>query len=177
MAELRDIFLVRHGDYDDDTLHLNDVGRKQAHNAAEVLTKRWHISGTPVFTSWLHRAIETADIIAQGLSGDGAKAIQSEALALAGNHPEVVKELGTLVCGVVNKVAPELEAESPIVVVTHAPLIAVAMDISTGDVRYGGVYRYDPSVFNNPFYRPRYEAGLDSLIASSIEPSQSAQVQ
>jgi broad specificity phosphatase PhoE len=80
MAEQREIFLVRHGDYDDDTQLLNVVGKRQAHNAAEVLTRKWHLSGTPVLTSWIYRAVETANIIAQKLSVDGASAIQSEAL-------------------------------------------------------------------------------------------------
>lgn len=149
MAEGKRI-LVRHGRYLD-TGGLNAAGKEQARRAADKVA-RLTGSAALILSSTLPRAAETADSIQQKIH---AQVIGSRLISIGGNYPEAIRDLNDFLVRAAALEKVELPPDRDVVVVTHGPLIAMALGYDVDDVDqridYGGVY-----VPHTPWHNPDY---------------------
>lgn len=149
--QFHDIFLVRHGAYDYGTGRLNDKGREQSRQALRELVTHNAGDVALILSSDAPRALETSQIIADGL---GSKIAQSKRIRLSALDPSGVESLdecisqSLLECG--------MPASEQLVVVAHEPLLQVAVHNErkngTPHFENGAVVRYEPGTWNNLGY-------------------------
>lgn len=136
----REIYLVRHGDYYGQGL--SPLGREQAEVAAGTLKGLLNGSGdVTLISSDRQRAVETADIIASKLD---LEVVTSRTIGDAGNEPLVMRgEFTDFLGRCLENAGVNHDPVNPLVVVTHAPMVAAAMGVSWRQVANGQVELYD----------------------------------
>ena len=160
MAELA--FLLRHGDYESNYQgeSLTSLGREQSEQARDDLIARELGGKAYVLSSDARRAMETAEIIGEGL---GVDVIASPQIRRGSSHRCVVDHLGSFLAGSLRLDGGiEPEPDRPFVAVVHAPLIAALKlrrdnaGIESGRVEPFGIDQRDPD----------YDAAMAELILS-----------
>lgn len=155
-------YLVRHGDYDRDTGELNNGGLEQSRQAGDILLSRVLGMEALILTSTAPQTRQTAEILARRLV---ALQVVSRRIELGGRYPMGIQDLDEFV----DKAGGAFIAGRKLVVVTHAPLIAVAQGqsyrTSSDTVAYGGVFDQEPGSWSNPNYEEFFEIGLEADIA------------
>ena len=149
MSYAQGFYLVRHGSYNDDDDALNTVGREShAPQAKNQLIARGVGAGCILLSSDARRAAETAQIIGEGL---GVEPVLSPVINEAGNHAWSVKDLDAVVEQALSEAGVVLDGTSQdLVVVTHAPMLAIARGVASKDIGYGEVLAYTRNSWNNP---------------------------
>lgn len=135
-------YLVRHGSYCwGDDGGLDRTGSEvHATEARDQLIGRGVGAGTILLASTARRTIETAEIIGQGL---GVEPVPSQLIHDAGNGAVPIKNLDTLMERALEECGVAIDSSQDLVVVTHAPMLAVARRlITTKNVSFGEVYEY-----------------------------------
>lgn len=180
---MTELYLVRHGETEWNAarriqgrtdIPLNETGRQQAREAAELLARRrWH----GVYTSPLGRARETASIIAERLGLDGVTAIDAlverdygEAEGMGFDEIEALYPEGVRAPGqetreeVAARVVPallELAERHPgarLVIVSHGGAIRSVLQTAEPDTRH-------PRITNASVHSFRVDDGTLRLIA------------
>lgn len=142
---MSNIYLVRHGDYDE-TGGLNSSGVRQAEKARDYLLGLNLKSPVVIIGSTAKRATETAEIIADGFD---QKVIPSETVKKCGFEPESIKVFENFV----EKILHETGVGEPeaIIIVAHQPMLLTAKIYGNpreySDVHYGEVYKYTPGTW------------------------------
>lgn len=161
MAE-NPIYLVRHGRYEKG--NLTEAGRSEdAPKARDALVAKGIGGKALVLSSSESRAVQTAEIIAEGL---GAVVVPSKRIAEGGNHTHGVKDLDEFVAKALAEAGLHKNGES-LVVVSHAPMLAVAKGLSVDDyfqVDYGEIVEYAPGTWRNPDYM----VGVEMMIEDAL---------
>jgi phosphohistidine phosphatase SixA len=157
MAE--SFFLVRHGRYDRETMGLTDEGRDiDAPRALSILLAKGLGQGAVVLSSSAPRALQTAEIIAAGLSSE---VISSRLIEYGGNDVWGVKDLDVLVSRALSEAEAKPLDDNGLVVVTHAPMVAAAMGRhhfrDVDNIGYGKVVEYQVGTWTNPHFRASEE--------------------
>lgn len=148
-------YLVRHGKYNRQSSQrdLTPEGISESEGARDVLIGRGIGSSALLLCSNTKRTLQTAEIIADGL---GVEVHPSTRINCGGNNADAVKDLDEFLAITLDRNGLVLEDDQPLVVVTHAPLIAVAQFGSTfnsdKDIMHGGVYEYTPGTWRNTDY-------------------------
>lgn len=161
---MRSIYLVRHGSYDYHTQHLNHHGKTiDAPHAAEVLRERGVGSDAIIMSSVLDRALETAGIIGEGLGIQNV--YRSVRIAKGGNNVRTIRNLDEFLGKALVECGLDVQSEQPLVVVTHAPMVAAAkghFDSGASErIGFGEVYPYEPHSWQNPGFSPGAESLLE----------------
>lgn len=147
-------YLVRHGNYEISSHNLTAEGRTQSEKGRDDLLSRGIGGKALLLSSDAKRTIQTAEIIAEGL---GVDIHPSTRINRAGNSVGVVSDLDEFLATTLERMGLDLDEDRPLVVVTHAPMIAISEGINVRDcnslVSYGGVYEYAPGSWSNPEYR------------------------
>ncbi len=140
-----EIYLVRHGE--DIGSELTEQGREQSLLAANQLeTLLTDTSSATLLTSDRSRAGQTARIIGRKL---GLDLIVSRRLGEAGNSPYLVQEkLSTFFDTCLQEAGVTYDPLNPLIVVTHAPMLAAAAGLSAHKIRNGQVIKYDGSTWD-----------------------------
>lgn len=145
------IFVVRHGRYDRGTTRLTEQGRTEdAPRARDDLVRRGLGMGAVVLSSSELRAVETAEVIAEGF---GTEVIQSKKIAMGGVHPSMISDLDEMLATVMHEAGVEVDTDGKLVVVAHAPLVAAVARTDEMQVDFGQVAEYVPGTWND--IRPR----------------------
>lgn len=141
-------YLVRHGNYGMEG-GLNTMGREvHAPAAREELLARGLGANTVLLSSDARRAAETAEIISEGL---GTEVVLSNLINTAGNRAWNVRDLDAVVEQALHEAGVSIDAATQdLVVVTHAPMLAVARGVESDQVRYGEVLTYHRGTWHNP---------------------------
>ncbi len=147
------IFLVRHGEYSQTTRGLTGLGREvHAPQARQRLLARGIGEGALILSSAALRAMQTAEIIAEGLPHPNV--VSSDLIEDGGNDARHVKDLDDLLARAVAEAQVAVPETGSLVVVTHAPMLAIASGLhGFGDSRkisYGQVMEYEPGSWQNP---------------------------
>jgi phosphohistidine phosphatase SixA len=142
--------LVRHGQYEDSTGTLNEEGQAQAKEAARKLVE-FGLGSIAVLSSDVPRALQTGEIIAAELS---SPIFSSRRMNIGGNRPEGIEDLDDWLKKALDEAGADIEPNTGLVVVTHGPLIKVALHGTTRsseseEVEYGQVVPYVPGSWNN----------------------------
>lgn len=140
-----EIYLVRHGDYHGQGL--SPLGKEQAAMAADTLQRLLKGRGdVTLISSDRQRAVETADIIANKLNLD---TVTSRRIGDAGNEPLVMRgEFNDFLGRCLDEAGVNHDPVNPLVVVTHAPMVAAAMGVSWRQIANGQVELYDGSTWD-----------------------------
>lgn len=148
MSYTGEFYLVRHGNYDHESGCLNAEGRSiHAPSARDRLLARGLGANTILLSSDAPRAAETAEIIGYGI---GAKPILSSVINEAGNDAWSVSDLDAVVDRALLEVDIADDATQDLVVVTHAPMLAIARGVESYDIDFGEVLAYQRGSWNNP---------------------------
>ncbi|MDB5176327.1 MAG: hypothetical protein JWM81_1185 [Candidatus Saccharibacteria bacterium] len=152
-------FLVRHGRYDRQTSGLTNEGREiDAPRALSTLLAKGLGQGAVVLSSSAPRALQTAEIIAAGLSSE---VISSRLIEDGGNDVGGVRDLDELVGRALSQAQAKPLDDNGLVVVTHAPMVAVAMGVhpfrDVDNMDFGKVAEYQVGTWTNPHFRPSEE--------------------
>lgn len=147
------VFFVRHGAYERAHGELTSLGIEQAETARMTLNMNGVGDEAIVLASDAPRAHQTAEII---VAGTQRTLLSSTAIKKAGNAAEGVEDLDaylgeTLAEHGVN--ADQMTEQ--LVVVTHAPLVALVCGLTTRHadrIPYGEVAPYQPGTWQNPEY-------------------------
>jgi phosphohistidine phosphatase SixA len=148
-------YFVRHGktgsECGDQGPMLNREGKAQAEEARDYLIRRGLGHSTIVLSSDLSRATETATIIADGL---GTTVLSSRRINIAGNEPTVIRDMDDFLVDTLDSLGENIDNRK-LVVVTHAPLLAVLVgrpEYDTDMIGYGEVFTYTPGNWNSSMY-------------------------
>ena len=152
-------FLVRHGRYDYSTKELTKAGREiDAPAALNDLLLKGLGQGALILSSSARRALQTAEVIAEGLSSE---VISSEMIEAGGSDVWGVRDLDEYIGRALSQGNAELQEDGELVVVTHAPMVAAAMGMHGSDaadlIRYGQVVEYQTGTWTNPKFRASLE--------------------
>ncbi len=123
MNEYRRIFLIRHGDYENQPERLTSLGRRQAENAAKFLVAQRVGHDATLLTSDARRALETARIIARNIS-PALDFIPSQRIAIVSNAP-FIESLDEVLDAALED-AHVTDEPGDLLVVTHSPLLKIA---------------------------------------------------
>ena len=145
---MQKIFLVRHGSYDYNTGQLNEVGREQSRQALCELVALGAGNVTLILSSDAPRALETSEIIAEGLS---AQVAPSKRMRLSALDPSAVQSLDSCISRCLQETG--MTSQKQLVVVAHEPLLQVAVyqqcKGSTPHLDNGAVLKYQPGTWVN----------------------------
>ena len=148
---MQEIFLVRHGSYDYNTGRLNEVGREQSQQALRELVALGAGNVALVLSSDAPRALETSEIIAEGL---GAQVVPSKRMQLSALDPSAVQSLDACISLCLWEWG--VPSSEQLVVVAHEPLLQVAVyqehKGSTPHLDNGAVVKYQPGTWVNPSF-------------------------
>lgn len=157
---MSETFLVRHGNANYDYDILTKKGQEDAKRAGRELLKTSLGTTGLILSSDAGRAFETATIIGDFL---GVPVTPSKRINIAGNDPEVVADLDQFLADTLESEDVTLTDEQHLIVVTHAPLIAIAKGLrpsDTSQVQNGEVVRLGDHPWNASFYNPALYARL-----------------
>lgn len=148
----KEFYLVRHGNYDWTTGGLDAVGRiVDAPKASRHLVDRGLGTRAVLLSSDARRAAETAKIIGDTL---GTEPVLSPTINQAGNEARDVHDLDAVIERALQEEGVEIDGtEQDLVVVTHAPMLAIARRVSSMEIGYGEVFTYQRNTWNNPYVR------------------------
>lgn len=151
MSKSKEFYLVRHGSYDRSTGRLDPTGREvHAPSARDELIARGVGSNALLLSSDALRAAETAEIIGEGI---GVDPILSEMINQAGNRAWNVQDLDAVVDEALEN-AGVVQDGRELVVVTHAPMLAIARRArDVNDISFGEVFAYERGSWHNPDFR------------------------
>ncbi len=151
MSKSNDFYLVRHGSYDRSTGGLDPTGREvHAPSARDELIARGVGSNALLLSSDALRAAETAEIIGEGI---GVNPILSEVINQAGNRAWNVQDLDAVVDEALKNAGVAQDGRE-LVVVTHAPMLAIARRVEdVNDISFGEVFAYERGSWYNPDFR------------------------
>lgn len=155
-------FLVRHGKDKQGTL--TEQGVQQSEGAREELLSYGLGGAALLLSSDLSRAVQTAGIIGEGL---GVSVHASRRIAVGGNNAEVVKDLDEFLDTTLEQMGLERADDQPLVVVTHAPMMAIAKGLSINDiysVNNGEVVQYASGTWSGTYY----SEGLECMYAEEL---------
>jgi hypothetical protein len=166
MNMANEIYLVQHGDYDWKKDVLINRGREQIDvTRKELLARglgrqslaaRGVSEGAILLTAKSGRAIESAEIIGDAYNGLDSTPLVSEYVSLASNTVPAVRSLAEFIDGALDETGVTREADQPLVIITHSPLMAIAKGIRAANVRAGSVLEFDTATWNNPQFDPVY---------------------
>ena len=150
------IYLVRHGKdgYDG---NLTPEGIEQSEYARDTLLEVGLGTKALLLSSNAPRALQTAGIIGLGLD---TLVHPSQRINTAGSKARIVQNLDTYLEETLRRLGLTMSDGQSLVVVTHAPLIAVAkgLDIfDSGQVMNGEVVEYEPGSWTDLYYDESYE--------------------
>ncbi len=134
-------YFVRHGRYNAFTKALTPDGIDDAKRASIDLANRGLGREALILSSSNQRAMESAQIIGRELY---SAPHSSELMAHGGECPDVIFDLDQYLIKALAETGQELATDQPLIVVTHAPLIAM---ISRGMPGYGEVVEYVPGTW------------------------------
>lgn len=139
-------YLVRHGAYTYGGL--NERGLMiDAPDARDELLARGLGANAVILSSSSPRASQTAIIIGRGL---GADVVLSNTINEAGNS-WAVSDLDAVVGQALKEEGVEIDpANQDLIIVTHAPMIAIACGKEPADIEFGEVYKYARGSWKNP---------------------------
>jgi broad specificity phosphatase PhoE len=162
-----DTYLVRHGHYDHNSDEIDERGAEESKYAAGELSTDYYIGQSAlVLSSDAPRALGTARIIAAEL--DDAPVIPSLRMNLGGNEPEAIRDLDEWILKSLQEAGASLEDKSSLIVVTHEPLIRVAVygsdRRSNWAISHGEVNVYRPGRWKNTSYHPAAAKQAERLI-------------
>jgi broad specificity phosphatase PhoE len=143
------------------------MGRNEdAANAKARLLSREVGNGALLLSSNYPRALQTAEVIAKGI---GSEVIPSKRLAEGGNYPKGIESLDDFLLKALEEAGVE-QAGRALVVVTHAPMLTIALqryeDDAIDSIGYGMVVDYVPGSWRNPQFTEHNEFVLDLRIKS-----------
>ena len=148
MSDAGEFYLVRHGNYDRRSGSLNAEGRQiDAPSARDQLLLRGLGANTILLSSDAPRAVETAEIIGHGL---GSEPVLSNMINRAGNGAWSVRDLDALVDLALQEAGITDDVNRDLVVVTHAPMLAIARGVESDAIDFGEVLAYQRGSWNNP---------------------------
>lgn len=160
-------FLVRHAECYGGALE--PKGQEQANSARDELLRRGLGGGALILSSSAVRAMKTAEVIAIGL---GVNVYPSKRIEEGGNTPDGVRSLDEWIDRAMGEVGIPI-SDKKLIVVTHAPLIAVAKvgsrDNCSNDVRKGEVFEYPPGTWNNSAFREIWENVVEEKISGKYD--------
>jgi phosphohistidine phosphatase SixA len=149
MGEANEFYLVRHGSYDRHTRRLDEAGRIfHAPSARDNLLARGLGASTILLSSDAPRAAETAEIIGEGI---GIEPVLCDIINEAGNNPWVIKDLDFLINNALDEMDVTYDGTQELVVVTHAPMLAIARGVESQDISFGEVFAYQRGSWANPY--------------------------
>jgi phosphohistidine phosphatase SixA len=158
-------FLVRHGSYSKDHGGLINDGAHEIKLASDQLVELGVGASALILSSTARRTRESARILNQKLNckdddTDEKGIIFDDALYEAGCHPVELPSLDDLLEEIISKGRATQADHTGLVVVTHAPLIALAIQndpyvIPARVTIEGGVYPYKPDSWVDPRHRLR----------------------
>jgi phosphohistidine phosphatase SixA len=159
----KDTYLVRHGHYNHQTGKLDEQGILDAERATYKLLELGVVHTALVLASDTPRGLQTGEIIADRLD---ASVLPSRRVNLGGNRPECINDLDDLLNKALDDADASLEGNSSLVVITHEPLIRVALHGTRKSdlpepIRYGDVIPYVHGSWLNQDY--------SSLMAKLLE--------
>jgi len=143
-------FFVRHGHYG--RVDLSFIGHEQAAQAAEELIHKNLGRNVLLMSSDAPRAAQTADVISEAL---GTPYFATERLNIAGQTPEVVRDLDEFLHETATNRACDFDSETQFIVVAHAPLLAVILGHAPLDyemVEYGQIVPYEAGSWNDQYF-------------------------
>lgn len=147
MSYHKGFYLVRHGDYDKYG-DLSVRGREvDAVAARDRLILAGLGGGAVLLSSDAPRAIQTARVIGAGL---GVEPKPSRTINTQGNHAWNVRDLDVVVEEALREVGVDVDPDDNLVVVTHAPMVAIAQRVLMSEVDYGAVFHYERGSWSNP---------------------------
>lgn len=153
-------YLVRHGKHNQGKL--TSEGVREAEAARDELIRLGLGTSAILLSSNKTRALQTAEVIGAGLDTPVHSSLR---INVAGNTAEVVENLDDFLTETLRQLHITRANEQPLVVVTHAPLIAIAKGLTLDDtdkISNGEVVGYTSGEWNNSFYRD-YLADLYSV--------------
>jgi broad specificity phosphatase PhoE len=159
------VFLVRHGRYN--RTGLSPEGHVDARQARDELIAKNLGGKALVLTSSAQRAWETATIIAKGLK---AGLVLSDRIYEGGNDVEAVEDLDIWLQRALEEAKVSVPAGKSLVVVTHAPMVAVAKGLRSydaSDIGNGEIFEYTPGSWHNQDFRESYVEEVENRIAQS----------
>ena len=166
------VFLVRHGAYRIGA-GLSAEGIEDATRAKDQLLAKNLGGNAMVLSSTAPRAIETAEIIADGLM---AGIVPSLRIKEGGNGPQAIQDLDAWIGLAFDEAKLSTPDDKRLVIVTHAPMVAIAKGLhatDTSSVGYGEVYEYTPGSWSNPDYDKDIEGMIEATIARANSPTRS----
>ncbi len=153
-------YFIRHGQEAGN--RLTGLGKEQSKQVVNKLLSSGIGNTAIVLSSDETRALETAEIIAGGL---GAAVHESRRLAIAGQLPAAVKDLDVFLKDTLEQSGLKaLGHEQKLVVVAHAPLLAVIKGLQLNDasnIENGEIIEYVPGSWDTSYYDERYAMLLD----------------
>ena len=161
-------YLVRHGSYRFDSNKLDTKGIEASNEARDYLLQRGLGDRALVLCSNALRAIETAEIIASGLQ---VPITSSKRVRIGGNdYIKGIKNLDDWLDLSLAEAGVTIDPDQTLVVVTHAPMIAVAKgqyDLDHSTVAgYGEVFPYMQGSWQNPGFSPVFATLAERVIAA-----------
>lgn len=148
-------FLVRHGrsmrgrSMEDE---LTPEGIQQARKAGGELLAKGLGASALILSSTAPRAIQTANIIGEELH---TSVLQSTRIRLGGLEPQAIKDLDKWVNKALAEAKVPTDSDRPLVLVTHAPLIAIAKGLhpsEADEVDHGEIFEYHVGSWVNSRY-------------------------
>lgn len=162
------VYLVRHGKQErvGGEERLSDKGRHEdAPNARARLLSRGVGHDALLLSSDYPRAIQTAQIIGEGI---GAQVVPSKRIGESANRAKGIRSLDDFLSKALAEAGLE-QRESGLVVVTHAPMLAIALrryeEDAVESIGYGQVVDYEPGSWQNP----NFDESQEYIIEQSME--------
>lgn len=161
-------YLVRHGSYNENGGGLDAAGREASERARDSLLKCGLGDRALVLCSDAPRAVETARIIAAGIC---ATVAESKRVRIGGtDYISAVENLDDWLARSMSDAGQTLAQDQTLVVVTHAPMIAIAKGLYDSDyskaVGFGEVYPYIHGSWQNPGFISAFTSMAERKIAS-----------
>lgn len=140
------IYLMRHGSYDDMTGHLDDQGRDEVITGVHDLHERGVGALALILCSTEVRTEETAQIAAEELP---ARVIPVDGLKVFGLRPRGLASLDNFINETLSELEIKIDEASNLLIVTHEPLINRARQDGETTKR-GEIIQYQTGSWQNP---------------------------
>lgn len=141
------IYLMRHGHYNDTTRHLDARGRDEVIDGMHQLHQRGVGALALILCSTAFRTQETAQIMAEEFP---ARVIPARGLEVFGLNPDGLVSLDSYLDEMLDGIDVELDEESNLLVITHQPLLDRAR-LDGQDTGEGEIFEYSRGSWHNPY--------------------------